>query len=263
MNYEILGLDIYSLLFIMMVYSFMGWFYESTVYSIVEQRKLMNRGYFLGPYCPIYSVVSIASLYLLQGIDSSLKIVIIGCMTCSVIEYITSYVLEKLFDARYWDYSEYPLNINGRVSLISSIFFGLAILLLVKVVHPFMLSIVDKMSDTVRIVTGVSCLLVFLIDFIITTVSMMNLNKKCKEIYNYIDSFLDNKFNEMNDKGKYIEENIKFERKTDMTLSFSGLTKRFKENETHFLRAFPSFKSTKYSDLMDKIRLAYKQKKKK
>lgn len=263
MSYEIIGLDIYSLLFVMMAYSFMGWFYESTVYSLVEQRKLMNRGYFLGPYCPIYSVVSIASLYLLQDVHSSMKIVIIGCMTCSVIEYVTSYVLEKLFDARYWDYSAYPLNINGRVSLISGIFFGLAVLLLVKVVHPFMLGIVDKMSDTVRIATGLSCLAIFLVDFVITTVSMMNLNKKCKEIYNYINSYLDNKFEEMNDKGRYLEENIKFERKTDMTLSLIGMTRRFKENETHFLRAFPSFKSTKYAELMDKIRAAYKQKREK
>ena len=94
MNFTFMGMDIYSLLFVMMVYSFIGWFYESTIYSILEQRRLMNRGYFLGPYCPIYSVVCMASLYLLQGVESGIKIVIIGGMTVCVIEYITSYVLE-------------------------------------------------------------------------------------------------------------------------------------------------------------------------
>lgn len=261
MHFTFMGMDIYSLLFVMMVYSFMGWFYESTIYSILEQKRLMNRGYFLGPYCPIYSVVSIASLYLLQGVENGLKIVIIGGMTVCVIEYITSYILEKLFDARYWDYSAYPLNINGRVSVISGLFFGLAVLLLVKVVHPFMMEIVHRMHPKTRIIVGLSCFTIFLIDFIVTTVSMCNLNKKCKEIYDYINGYVDDKFEVMTDKGRYLEENLKFEKKTDIIVKLSGMTKKFKENETHFFRAFPSFKSTKYADLVDKIKVVYKKKK--
>lgn len=260
MHFTFMGMDIYSLLFIMMVYSFMGWFYESTIYSIVEQKRLMNRGYFLGPYCPIYSVVSIASLYLLQGVESGLKIVIIGGMTCCVIEYITSYILEKLFDARYWDYSAYPLNINGRVSAISGLFFGLAVLFLVKIVHPFMLSIVHRMSYEMRVIVGISCVSIFMVDLIVTTVSMCNLNKKCKEIYDYLNDYLDNKFEIMTDKGRYLEENLKFEKKADIIVKLSGMTKKFKDNETHFFRAFPGFKSTKYADLFDKIKLIYKRK---
>ena len=261
MHFTFMGMDIFSLLFVMMVYSFMGWFYESTIYSILEQKRLMNRGYFLGPYCPIYSVVSIVSLYLLQGIESSLKIVIIGGMTVCVIEYITSYVLEKLFDARYWDYSAYPLNINGRVSVITGLFFGLAVLLLVKIVHPFMMEIVHRMHFETRVIVGTLCLLIFMIDLIVTTVSMCNLNKKCKEIYDYLNDYLDNKFELMTDKGRYLEENLKFEKKADIIVKLSGMTKKFKENETHFFRAFPGFKSTKYTDLFDKIKLIYKRKK--
>ena len=261
MNFTFMGMDIYSLLFVMMVYSFIGWFYESTIYSILEQRRLMNRGYFLGPYCPIYSVVCMASLYLLQGVESGIKIVIIGGMTVCVIEYITSYVLEKLFDARYWDYSAYPLNINGRISAISGLFFGFAILLLDKIVHPFMMSVVGRMSQQTRIIVGTSCFAIFLIDFIVTTVSMCNLNKKCKEIYDYLNDYVDNKFEAMTDKGRFIEENLRFEKKTDIIVKLSGMTSKFKENETHFFRAFTSFKSTKYADLIDKIKMIYKKKK--
>ena len=260
MDFTFMGMDIYSLLIIMMVYSFLGWLYESTIYSILEQRKLMNRGYFLGPYCPIYSVVCIASLYLLQGVDSGLQIVIIGGMTCCVIEYITSYVLEKLFDARYWDYSAYPLNIDGRVSVISGIFFGLAVLLMDKVLHPFLIEIVGRMSKQTRAIVGLSCFSIFMIDFIITTVSMCNLNKKCKEIYDHINDYLDNKFELMTDKSHFLEENINFEKKADITVKLSGMTKRFKENETHFLRAYPTFKSTKYAELIDKIRITSRRK---
>ena len=112
-------------------------------------------------------------------------------------------------------------------------------------------------------IAGISCVTIFLIDFVITTVSMMNLNKKCKEIYDYIDKSLDAKFDKITDKSvsRFLDENLRFDKKTDLQISLAGISKKFRENETHFLRAFPSFKSTKYSALIDKIRIAYKKRK--
>ena len=257
----LMGLDFYSFVLIMFTYNFIGWFYESTLYSIVEQRRFMNRGYFLGPYCPIYGVVCMAGVYFLQDIRSPIKVLVLAGLLVTAIEYITSYTLEKLFDARYWDYSEYPLNINGRVSVISSIFFGFTSLVVIKVAHPFMVEVVGKMSYDVREISAIAILAIFATDAILTTVSMCNLNKKCREIYDYLNQYLDDKFETMTDKSKFLDENLVLDRKIDVSVAFKGMTKRFKENELHFFRAFPYFKSTKYNDLLSRVKTVVRKKK--
>lgn len=261
LNFEFVGLDIYTLLLIMLIYSFLGWFYESTIYSIIEQGRLMNRGYFLGPYCPIYSVVGIACVYLMNGVDSAIKIFVVSALTCCAIEYVTSYVLEKLFDARYWDYSAYPLNINGRISAISGIFFGLLLLFLVKVLHPALVEWIGKIPDKMCVILSASLVAIFLVDLIVTTVSMCNLNKKFKEVYDYINDYIDDKFETMTDKSKFLDEHAIIEKRKDITVALLGMTKKFKENELHFFRAFPYFKSNKYKDLAEKMKESLRLKK--
>ncbi|MBE5936104.1 MAG: hypothetical protein E7262_10065 [Lachnospiraceae bacterium] len=291
------NLDFFSLVIIMFTYNFMGWFYESTLYSIIEQKRFMNRGYFLGPYCPIYGVVCISGVYFLQDISSHIKIMLMGALLVTAIEYITSYTLEKLFDARYWDYSAYPLNINGRVSVVSSIFFGFATMFVVTVLQPIMEELVGRMSEDIRIVTAVSILIIFVTDGVFTTISMCNLNKKFKDIYDYLDEFVDGKFEAITDKSKFLDENLIIEKKKEISVALKNVynnkklpslkgvkqlkergaikdivslkekgnfllpTKIFKETELHFFRAFPYFKSTKYSDLVEKIKKIQRDKK--
>ena len=143
-NYTYLGMDVPTVILLMLIYSFIGWIYESTVFSLAEQGKFMNRGCFIGPYCPIYGVACMFSLYLLNGITSGFKIVLIAGLVVSAIEYVTSVVLEKLFHARYWDYSYFPLNINGRVCLDTIIPFGLLGVLITYVTNPFFLNGLDS-----------------------------------------------------------------------------------------------------------------------
>ena len=253
---ELLQIDFFSFAIIFFIYCFIGWFYESTLYSIVEQRRFMNRGYFLGPYCPIYGVVIISAVYFLQDIESHIKVMIMGALLVTFIEYVTSYTLEKLFDARYWDYSEYPLNINGRVSVISSIFFGFTTMFGVKTLHPFLEDVVGKIPEKYRIITAIAMLVIFVIDGTMTTVSMCNLNKKCKEIYEQLNAYVDSKFEDMTDKSKFLDENVTFDKvKIDVSVKLQGMTKRFKESEMHVIRAFPYFRSTKYNDLIQRIKV--------
>ena len=253
---ELLQIDFFTFVIIFFIYCFIGWFYESTLYSIVEQRRFMNRGYFLGPYCSIYGVVILSAVYFLQDIESYIKVMIMGALLVTAIEYITSYILEKLFDARYWDYSSYPLNINGRVSVISSIFFGFTTMFGVKILHPFLEGMVTKIPEKYRIITAITMLVIFIIDGIMTTVSMCNLNKKCKAIYDQLNEFVDSKFETMTDKSKFLDENVTFDKvKIDVSVKLKGMTKRFKESEMHVIRAFPYFKSTKYNDLIQRIKI--------
>ena len=90
---------------------------------------------------------------------------------------------------------------------------------------------------------------------------MCNLNKKCREIYDYLNQYLDDKFETMTDKSKFLDENLILDKTMDVSVAFKGMTKKFKENELHFFRAFPYFRSTKYNDLLSKIKVLSRKKK--
>jgi len=157
---------IYFLLFF--ICSMVGWIYE-LVYNYIENKNFVNRGFLIGPYLPIYGTGSIVMiLYLNQYRDNPLTVFILAMVICAILEYITSYLMEKLFNARWWDYSNQKFNINGRVSLFNSFLFGLLSLLLIYIVNPLYLNLVDNMNSTWLCVISIICLIVFIVDFIIS-----------------------------------------------------------------------------------------------
>ena len=86
-----------------MIYSFIGWVFEC-VWTSIEQRKLQNRGFLFGPICPIYGVGMVSFLILTQEIHFEWYIeFFIFALICTVIEYTTSVVMEKIFRVRWWD----------------------------------------------------------------------------------------------------------------------------------------------------------------
>lgn len=124
------------------LFSVIGWLYECT-YCMFKSGKWENRGFLFGPYCPIYGIsVMLAYFIFRSGVlptsgDTNLLEIFLVCMIGSaIIEYITSYVLEKKYHARWWDYSNLPLNVNGRIALPISICFGLAGIVVVLYILP-------------------------------------------------------------------------------------------------------------------------------
>lgn len=125
------------------IYSVMGWIYES-IYCTIKNGKWQNRGFLYGPVCPIYGVGATAMMFIMDqaeahGISEMAwwQIFLIAFLGSIALEYVTSYVLEKLFHAYWWDYSDIPLNIHGRVCLPASIGFGVAGLVVVYGIAPF------------------------------------------------------------------------------------------------------------------------------
>ena len=107
------------------VYAFLGWVCED-IYCGIGKRKFINRGFLYGPYCPIYGFGALLVIYpLLMVSKHPIVVFIFGMVLTSILEYITSFVMEKLFATRWWDYSTYPFNINGRICLQNSLLFGL------------------------------------------------------------------------------------------------------------------------------------------
>lgn len=123
-----------------MVYSFIGWLYESA-FCTISTHKWENRGFLYGPIIPIYGIgalgISLLSVCFPEIASSDWKVFLICMAGSAVLEYFTSWTLEKLFHARWWDYSEVPFNLNGRVCFPATIGFGLAGLLILHVIYPF------------------------------------------------------------------------------------------------------------------------------
>jgi len=129
---------IYFILF--MFYSTLGWIMEMLVTGI-PNKKFINRGFLIGPYLPIYGSGALLIIILLKPYHKDyLVLFVMSVIVCSIIEYLTNYVMEKIFKARWWDYSNMPFNINGRICLPFSIAFGILgsiIVLLNNYIYPF------------------------------------------------------------------------------------------------------------------------------
>lgn len=102
----------------------------------IRMKTLANRRFLIGPYCPIYGTTSLVMILLLKKYENDIVVLFfMGIVILSIIEYITSYIMEQIFNARWWDYSYRKFNINGRFCLINSLLFGLLCILLIKIIN--------------------------------------------------------------------------------------------------------------------------------
>lgn len=164
----------YVLLF--MSYSFLGWLIEMVCCSIDQKKIVLNRGFCLGPYCPIYGFAAIGMiLFLNKYLDDPIVLFVMSAVGASVLEYLTSYVMEKLFKARWWDYYDNSFNINGRICLQNSILFGLLGVFLLCVLNPFYTSILLKIPVLVRCIIAFVLLFIFVFDNIISFVTVFQI----------------------------------------------------------------------------------------
>ncbi|WP_024864439.1 putative ABC transporter permease [Butyrivibrio sp. FCS014] len=164
-------------------YSFLGWVWES-IYCTINEKKWADRGFLFGPVCPIYGscVVAVSILFsLIPALsDPSFPIwaIFIICMIGSAVaEFGTSWVLEKRFHARWWDYSKLPLNIQGRICLPVSVCFGIAGVLIVKYLMPFVSGLHALIHPSVYEVFAIILAAVFGADFALTEASLSALLK--------------------------------------------------------------------------------------
>ncbi len=99
------------------IYSFLGWLME-VVNTLRVEKKFVNRGFLVGPFCPIYGFgVLLMTIMLKKYQNDIVATFIFSILICGILEYFTSFFLEKIFHARWWDYSNRKFNINGRICL--------------------------------------------------------------------------------------------------------------------------------------------------
>lgn len=165
-------IEMYVLLFF--TYSFAGWLMES-VGGILNVKKFVNRGFLIGPYCPVYGLGVVLITFLLGNYTNDIPVLfILSTLICGSLEYFTSYIMEKLFNARWWDYHNKKFNINGRICLETLIPFGIMGSLLLCVINPFFINLYSKLPDLVRhIIVGILAVC-FIIDFIVSFIIILS-----------------------------------------------------------------------------------------
>lgn len=158
----------FILIALFLIYSFIGWIVEVSAF-LIQDHKFVNRGFFIGPVVPIYGTGGILITILLTKYQSDP--IVLFCMAvvvCSILEYLTSYIMEKIFKTRWWDYSNKKFNINGRICLSNLIVFGIMGLVMVYLINPFLIDILNKI-DPILLKCVVSILIVlFVIDFFVS-----------------------------------------------------------------------------------------------
>lgn len=178
-----MNIDIIKVFAYFIIYSFLGWILES-VFKTISEKKPVNSGFLHGPFCPIYGIGAII-MYLGLGGFSEYPVVvfILGFIILSIWEYIVGWLLEKLFNTKYWDYSQNKFNIKGRVCLMNSIFWGILGMIFTYVIHPF---IESKMAYIPRGIILYILIIVYaylLTDTIISIIKVKNITIKVKKIH--------------------------------------------------------------------------------
>lgn len=249
-------MQIYDYLFWLFLYSFFGWIYESTLCSITE-KKFVNRGFLSGPICPIYGCGAVAVIFCLSSLKSTVAIFIVGMvLTCSV-EYITSWLLEKIFNARWWDYTHYKINLNGRVCLLGAIVFGTFATVLLKYIHPKIQEITLRIPAPILMgsVSLVVCLAVG--DCTVTVIHILKLKGKLAEIQIAMNAFVHESYSRAKDLKETLHEN--FERSKFYNKRIQELVENANMHEKRLLNAFPRLKSLYYNEALEHFK--YKRKK--
>lgn len=198
----------YFLYFI--IYSFIGWLMEVVLKS-KDEHKFVNRGFLIGPICPIYGFGVLLIILLVGNSKSDLLAVFLkSILVCSVLEYFTSYFMEKLFHARWWDYSKNKYNINGRICLETMLPFGILSTLVIYVVHPLVIKFVALFSNTLLIILTILFGILFIVDNIVSFNVMFNIKKEFHKIKKDNTDYIKEKVSKWLEENTYLYKRIRY-----------------------------------------------------
>lgn len=170
----------YFLLFL--IYSFFGWIVE-TIYVSFLNKKFVNRGFLIGPYCPIYGCGAIVIILFLSKFKfNSILLFFMSVLICGILEYMTSLIMEKVFKARWWDYSTKKMNIDGRVCLSNLIAFGILGILVMYVINPVFEKWIDLLKDDILNIVSLTAWTIFVIDLVLSTVVIYGFRKTTEKV---------------------------------------------------------------------------------
>ena len=259
----------YYLILYFFVYGFLGWCTE-VAFAACKERKFVNRGFLNGPICPIYGIgVGIVVQFLTPYKENLVLLYIASVVMVTALEWVTGFILEKIFHNKWWDYSKMPLNLNGYVCLLFSLIWGAACVLIVDFIHPLIHKVLSWIPFPVGMTLIVVLGIVMFADLYVTASTILKMNKhleKMKEIatdlHRISDELGENIYQEV------VEVLGKIQDVSDEAMEkIADLKKKYKEVggkgirvSRRLLKAFPRIESKKYREAMEDLKQYLKRK---
>lgn len=159
------------------IYCFLGWCFESG-YATIKERKLTNRGFLRGPYIPIYAFGAIFVLFITNNFQGNiLSVYFSGMVAATILEYVTGYIMERLFKVKYWDYSDHKLNLSGYISFSTSIAWGFLSVLLTDFLQVNVYRFVSRITEFHLKTAVIVISIIFFSDLILSIKAAFNIAK--------------------------------------------------------------------------------------
>lgn len=171
-----------QILFMFFIFCNYGWIQESIIESLYHKR-VINRGFLKGPYIPIYGIGGMIMLLVcLPFKENGFAVYFVGLLSCTVLEYFVGWLMETLFHKQFWDYSMLRITYKNRISLLSSLFWGLLALFMVYVLYGFMDWLVGVADPIFMLAYDIAMGIAMIVDTVITVSGQISLKERIKKL---------------------------------------------------------------------------------
>lgn len=278
-NWHLFGMTLFEMYYYFWFWSIFGWVME-VVDRTLETGGFENRGFMNGPYCPIYGFGVIGITILLSPLKSVLILYILSSVLCTVFELAVGLMLQALFHAKWWDYSDMKFNFKGYICLRNSLLWGVGCVLVVRVVQPLIEKGVHQIPYTLGNIVAIVLTIIFVYDLVESICEVRKLNNKLREIDALARIIHDksvvigekisdevliqkakyDKLNEkladgvQNQKEKYERLNEKISDELSMTMFKYEMLIEQTKKQSRIIRAFPTMKSLEHNNALKVIR---------
>ena len=263
-------LPIYQLPFrqaflIFIMFSFVGWISEVLYVGIFHEHKFVNRGFLYGPICPVYGFGGVVILLLPPSLYNTwIPLFFASMILCTAVEYLVSWIMEKMFHARWWDYSHYKFNINGRICLLNSVLFGFLGLGVIHFVYPYMLQFLNWLGDFVTKTSADIIGIGLGIDMVATIRKLVDFSATVEKIKTFSESLRDHYGSEIWFRGENFAEmlaSVKEQAEINKDKISQSLLEKIERFQTarnkaaeSFMAHFPTMKSIQYKDELEHLK---------
>lgn len=180
---QLSGMELDYLFLSFMLYSFLGWLFESTVISLWESGHFLNRGSLLSPFCPVYGGGCVLGIIMAHNIPNAAVQFLASACLCIGCEYLCASILEDIFHVKLWDYSGIAFNFKGRVCLLGFMFFGIMTTVISRFIEPIVVACFDSVPPQIINLTAILLAVLLAVDTLLSGVAFSRRSRKLYRFY--------------------------------------------------------------------------------
>jgi uncharacterized membrane protein len=259
--------NFWILFLVFTVYSFLGWLTES-IFCSVPVGKFINRGFLIGPFCPVYGLGGVLVVSILTQFQHDvIALYLAGVILTSLLEYLTGFALEKIFHTTYWDYSSHRFNLRGRVCLQNSLLFGVMCVVGMLYIHPALMRFLNLIPAMILPFISIGFMVYFICDAVVTIHAILQLNGKLSELQQILDEMKERASNAAAETlenlqakiGDFLDDDTRINLRTQYEKK-EKIEADIKFFQRRVIDAFPTMKSIQNNESLQRIKEAIQSK---